>query len=111
MALSFRRQSWSPSTSRRLPRALALFVSVVLPAVVVPEIVLAQANLRSSFPGRRIGGGTRGECSARFLANLVPASSVYSPGAAKLIGLLEGPTASPGRCSSALRPTGPMPPL
>ena len=95
MALFFRRQSLSPSRIRRSPRALAALVSVVLPVVAVPELSQAQANLRSSFPGRRIGGGTRGECSARFLANLVPASSVFSPGAARLIGLLEGPTASP----------------
>ena len=61
----------------------------------VPQAVDAQSALRSSFPGRRIGGGTRGECSARFLANLVPASSVFSPGSGQLIGLLEGPTASP----------------
>lgn len=74
---------------------LALLAAVILPAIALPELAMAQPALRSSFPGRRIGGGTRGECSARFLANLVPASSVFSPGAGQLIGLLEGPTASP----------------
>ena len=57
--------------------------------------VLAQPNLRSSFPGRRVGGGTRGECTARVLAHLVPASSVFAPGGTGLIGVLEGPTANP----------------
>ena len=56
---------------------------------------LAQPNLRSTFPGRRVGGATRGECTARVLAHLVPGSSVFAPGAGGLIGLLEGPTANP----------------
>ena len=56
---------------------------------------LAQTNLRSTFPGRRVGGGTRGECTARVLAHLVPGSSVFAPGAGGVIGLLEGPTANP----------------
>ena len=56
---------------------------------------LAQPNLRSTFPGRRVGGGTRGECTARVLAHLVPASSVFAPGGMGLIGVLEGPTANP----------------
>ena len=56
---------------------------------------LAQPNLRSTFPGRRVGGATRGECTARVLAHLVPGSSVFAPGAGGLIGLMEGPTANP----------------
>ena len=54
----------------------------------------AEANLRSSFPGRRVGGGTRGECTARLVANLVPKSHVYAPGASGLIGILQGPSAN-----------------
>lgn len=92
--LSWRR-SWSSAAWVRSSSVLALVAAVVLPVIALPQISLAQPNLRASFPGRRIGGGTRGECSARFLANLVPASSVFSPGAGQLIGLLEGPTASP----------------
>ena len=65
--------------------------------------VLAQPNLRSTFPGRRIGGGTRGECTARVLAHLVPASSVFAPGSSGLIALLEGPTANPRPLLVALR--------
>lgn len=81
-----------PSLQRRGVSVVALLALVVLAA---PPPVDAQSSLRSSFPGRRIGGGTRGECSARFLAHLVPATSVFSPGAGQLIGLLEGPSASP----------------
>lgn len=81
-----------PSLIRR-GGAVVLLLSLV--AVVAPLAAEAQSTLRSSFPGRRIGGGTRGECSARFLANLVPANSVFAPGAVQLIGVLEGPTASP----------------
>lgn len=71
----------------RLLLALALLLEA-LPA-------LAQPNLRTTFPGRRVGGGTRGECTARVLAHLVPSTSVFAPGQAALVGLLEGPTANP----------------
>ena len=63
----------------------------------------AQPQLRSTFPGRRIGGGTRGECTARVLAHLVPPSSVFAPGSSGLIALLEGPTANPRPLLVALR--------
>jgi len=53
-------------------------------------IAPAAADLRSTFPGRRIGGGTRGECSARLLAHLVPASSVYAPDASGRLAVLVG---------------------
>ena len=78
-----------------LPLLGRSLVCLALVGMVLPLAADAQPNLRSSFPGRRIGGGTRGECSARFLANLVPANSVYAPGGANLIALLEGPTGTP----------------
>lgn len=56
---------------------------------------MAQSSLRNTFPGRRIGGGTRGECTARVLAHLVPATSVFAPGANRTLGVLEGPSAAP----------------
>jgi len=68
---------------------------------------LAQPSLRSSFPGRRIGGGTRGECAARVLAHLVPTNSVFAPGPALTIALLEGPTANPRPLQVLFRPQGP----
>jgi hypothetical protein len=67
---------------------------------------LAQPSLRSSFPGRRIGGGTRGECAARVLAHLVPADSVFAPGPALTVALLEGPTANPRPLQVQFRPQG-----
>jgi hypothetical protein len=49
---------------------------VNLPQVVAPLTVLAQqgSTLRQGFPGRRIGGGTRGDCgvSDKKLTALVP---------------------------------------
>lgn len=68
---------------------------------------LAQANQRSAFPGRRIGGGTRGECSSRVLAHLVPGDSVFAPGSALTVALLEGPTANPRPLQVQFRPQGP----
>lgn len=68
---------------------------------------LAQPSLRSSFPGRRIGGGTRGECAARLLAHLVPLDSVFAPGPALTVALLEGPTANPRPVQVQFRPQGP----
>ena len=68
---------------------------------------LAQTSDRSSFPGRRIGGGTRGECAARVLAHLVPGSSVFAPGSALTVGLLLGPTANPRPIQVQFRPQGP----
>jgi hypothetical protein len=79
--------------SHRCRGLLVLGAVLVLAGADMPA--LAQPNLRSTFPGRRIGGGTRGECSARVLANLVPDSSVFSPGSSRVLGILEGPTANP----------------
>ncbi|MCP9851214.1 hypothetical protein [Cyanobium sp. Morenito 9A2] len=68
---------------------------------------LAQPDLRNTFPGRRIGGGTRGECAARVLAHLVPSDSVFAPGSALTVALLEGPTANPRPLQVQFRPQGP----
>ena len=52
---------------------------------------------RSAFPGRRIGGGTRGECTSRLVAHLVPADNVYAPpqGDDAVIGLILGQSPAP----------------
>ena len=87
------------------PRATFSIVSAVLLASTVLGVRgEAQANLRSSFPGRRVGGGTRGECSARSLIHLVPESSVYAPGSSGLIGLLQGPSSSPVSLKVSFKP-------
>ena len=64
----------------------------------------AEANLRSTFPGRRVGGGTRGECTSRILAHLVPASSVYSPGVSGVLGLVQGPATKPVGLTMTFQP-------
>ena len=65
-----------------------LMLGAVLPAAANPQ-------LRSSFPGRRVGGRTRGECTARLLVHLVPQNSVFAPDSARLLGILQGPTQAP----------------
>jgi hypothetical protein len=66
----------------------------------------AQSDLRKSFPGRRVGGGTRGDCASRLLAHLVPASSVFAPGQVRYLGVLEGPSPSPNPLELTFKPVG-----
>ena len=72
---------------------LILAASLLLAAGLFPEPILSQS--RNTFPGRRVGGGTRGECAARQIIHLVPDSSVFAPGPAGLIGWIEGPSPDP----------------
>jgi hypothetical protein len=82
---------------------LLLLAGLVLPwAAAAP--VRAQTDLRTTFPGRRVGGGTRGECNSRLIVHLVPPSSVYASGTAPLLGLLEGPAANPRPLELRFRP-------
>ncbi|WP_094556865.1 hypothetical protein [Synechococcus sp. 1G10] len=84
----------------------SLFLSAALALAFQCSFAHAQTdlNLRNSFPGRRVGGATRGECSARFLAHLVPASSVFAPASSGVLGLLMGPSASPRSVLLEFRP-------
>ncbi|MFM7636011.1 MAG: hypothetical protein ACKO7Z_10645 [Cyanobacteriota bacterium] len=97
----------------RRPTASPLVGALALLALLSPGLLaegsgaLAQPNLRSSFPGRRIGGGTRGECAARVLAHLVPGDSVFAPGPALTVAVLEGPTANPRPLQLQFRPQRP----
>ena len=68
--------------------------------VSLPEL---QAAPRNSFPGRRVGGGTRGECAARSIVHLVPSSSVFAPGDPSVIALLEGPSSNPQPLETVLK--------
>ena len=77
----------------RHPSLLALAAILALAGAWLP--IQAQTTLRSTFPGRRVGGATRGECSARLIAHMVPSSSVFAPGDTGLLGILQGPTANP----------------
>lgn len=60
-------------------------------------------STRSRFPGRRVGGGTRGECVSRLIAHLVPERNVFSPGDAALIAILEGPSENPVSLDTTFR--------
>jgi len=79
-----------PQPARCLPLLVGL-----LGCLAIGSQAWAEGNLRSSFPGRRVGGGTRGECTARLVANLVPKSNVFAPGPDGLIAILQGPSATP----------------
>ena len=68
--------------------------------VSLPEL---QAAPRNAFPGRRVGGGTRGECAARSVVHLVPSSSVFAPGGSSSIAVLEGPSSNPQPLQILLR--------
>ena len=78
-----------------------LVVSLLLGTYLFPEPILSQS--RNTFPGRRVGGGTRGECAARQIIHLVPDSSVFAPGPVGLIGWLEGPSPDPRPIEVSLR--------
>ena len=88
----------------RSAAVMPVLVGVAAATMLLAVDALAQVDLRSTFPGRRVGGATRGECSARLLAHLVPESSVYAPGTPVTLAVLEGPTAMPYPLLVSLRP-------
>ena len=62
----------------------------------LPSLGFAQTtDTRSQFPGRRVGGGTRGECTSRLVAHLVPPANIQevAKGKPATIAILEGPAA------------------
>ena len=78
--------------------ALVLFSLLVPPGsaqITLGGSILDTGGMRNSFPGRRIGGGTRGECWSRLFAHLLPANSIFTLGSSRLIGFLEGPAPNP----------------
>lgn len=77
---------------------LALVLGAFQPAL------LAQDIQRSTFPGRRVGGGTRDDCTSRPIAHLVPPSSVFAPGPSREVALLEGPSNQPRPVLLEFRP-------
>ena len=74
---------------------LVIFAGAFLSPGIVPRQAKAQPNPRSSFPGRRVGGGTRGECSSRVVLHLVPESSVYAPATSADLAVVLGPAVRP----------------
>ena len=74
---------------------LVILAGALLHLGTVPRQARAQSNPRSTFPGRRVGGGTRGECSSRIVLHLVPESSVYAPATSADLAVVLGPAAQP----------------
>ena len=85
----------------------SIFVIVIFQAFtfLYPQVVQSD-SLHSTFPGRRVGGGTRGECASRVIIHLVPKSSQYSisSDAEALIGLVQGPSELPTGLDLSFRP-------
>jgi hypothetical protein len=52
-------------------------------------------NIGLAFPGRRVGGGTRGECSARKIMHLVPESNIAFQNDLGHFALIIGPSNDP----------------
>ena len=82
--------------------AIVIFQTLIF---VCPQVVQSQ-SMRSTFPGRRVGGGTRGECASRLIIHLVPKSSQYSvpSDGQDLIGVLQGPSTFPTDLEVTFRP-------
>ena len=92
-----------PGFPPNVASALIALVALIFGDVFCQEVY---SNNRSTFPGRRVGGGTRGECSGRILVHLVPENSVFAPGASGTLGLVQGPTANPFSLELSFQPEG-----
>ena len=75
-----------------------------VPLMVASTISWAAANPRNTFPGRRVGGGTRGECTSRIVAHLVPVSNVFGMSTSGDLALVQGPTANPVALTTRFKP-------
>ena len=76
-----------------IPLVAVLLIAVALAG----QAALAQPDSRNTFPGRRVGGGTRGACTSRLIAHLAPANNIQrvpSAGPVRLA-VLQGPTSEP----------------
>jgi hypothetical protein len=94
----------SPASFPQKPARWLAPVLAVVGWLAMASPALADVNLRSSFPGRRVGGGTRGECTARLVAHLVPKSNVFAPGSSGLVAILQGPSANLSPLIVAFKP-------
>jgi hypothetical protein len=77
-----------------LVRRRPLLVCAGLGLVLAATASWSQSQSNSQFPGRRIGGGTRGECTSRLIAHLVPANNIQGvlPGQPVRLAVLQGPS-------------------
>lgn len=69
----------------------------LLTSIIFPENLFSQdqMSIGSAFPGRRLGGGTRGECSARKIMHLVPENNILFHNSKGQIALIIGPSNKP----------------
>ena len=82
-----------------------LIYSLILVSSILPKYSMSQEiNIGSAFPGRRLGGGTRGECSARKIMHLVPDNNILFHNSKGQIALIIGPSSSPKDVKIAFKP-------
>lgn len=79
--------------SRR--RARACLAALVLTITCATPASLASADRTRQMPAYREGGGSRGGCQARRLAQLVAPSGRFAPGPERRIAVLELPAVDP----------------
>ena len=82
-----------------------LISALILVSSIFPKYLMSQEiNIGSAFPGRRLGGGTRGECSARKIMHLVPDNNILFHNSQGQIALIIGPSNSPKDVKIAFKP-------
>ena len=82
-----------------------LISALILVSSIFPKYLISQEiNIGSAFPGRRLGGGTRGECSARKIMHLVPDNNILFHNSEGQIALIIGPSSSPKDVKIAFKP-------
>ncbi len=82
-----------------------LISALILASSIFPKYLMSQEiNIGSAFPGRRLGGGTRGECSARKIMHLVPDNNILFHNSEGQIALIIGPSSSPKDVKIAFEP-------
>ena len=95
--------AWRPHLIKALSIPTALTASCLGVSTLFMTVPELSAAPREAFPGRRVGGGTRGECASRPVVHVVPTSSVFAPGASALIAVFEGPSIDPQPLELILR--------
>ena len=71
------------------------FIFLIASSLIFPNKIKSQdemLNIGLAFPGRRVGGGTRGECSARKIMHLVPESNIAFQNELGHFALIIGPS-------------------
>ena len=74
------------------------FIFLIASSLIFPNQIKSQdemVNIGLAFPGRRVGGGTRGECSARKIMHLVPESNIAFQNELGHFALIIGPSNDP----------------